>query len=78
MTTPASCTTKQAIQTKPGSVGASFGYVCNENICKNAAHVQNILCEFERDPRLGLLCPPFPHARAVFHEHVLQRLGPQL
>lgn len=51
---------KKAIQTKPGSVGASFGYVCNENICKNAAHVQNILTEFEKDPHLGLLCPPFP------------------
>ena len=51
---------KKAVQTKPGSVGGSFGYVCNENVCKNADHVLNILCEFERDPRLGLLCPPFP------------------
>lgn len=51
---------KKAIQTKPGSVGASFGYVCIENICKNAAHVRNILTEFEKDPYLGLLCPPFP------------------
>ena len=51
---------KKAIQTKPGSVGASFGYVCNENVCKNAAHVQNVLLEFEHDPRLGLLCPPYP------------------
>ena len=51
---------KKAIQTKPGSVGASFGYVCNENVCKNAAHVLNILCEFENDPYLGILCPPFP------------------
>ena len=41
---------KKAIQTKPGSVGASFGYVCNENVCKNAAHVLNVLCEFENDP----------------------------
>ena len=44
----------------PGSVGASFGYVCNENVCKNAAHVLNVLCEFEKDPYLGILCPPFP------------------
>ncbi|PWM56369.1 MAG: rhamnan synthesis protein F [Subdoligranulum variabile] len=51
---------KKAIQTKPGSVGASFGYVCNENVCKNAAHVRNVLCEFERDPYLGILCPPYP------------------
>lgn len=51
---------KKAIQTKPGSVGAGFGYVCNENICKNADHVLNILTEFEKDPYLGLLCPPFP------------------
>ena len=51
---------KKAIQTKPGSVGASFGYVCNENICKNAAHVLNVLCEFEKDPYLGILCPPYP------------------
>ena len=51
---------KKAIQTKPGSVGASFGYVCNENVCKNAAHVLNVLCEFENDPYLGILCPPYP------------------
>ena len=56
---------KKAIQTKPGSVGASFGYVCNENICKNADHVLNILCEFEKDPRLGILCPPFPHMDCI-------------
>ena len=46
---------KKAIQTKPGSVGASFGYVCNENICKNADYVLNVLTEFEKDPYLGLL-----------------------
>ena len=51
---------KKAIQTRPGSVGASFGYVCNENVCKNAAHVLNVLCEFARDPYLGILCPPYP------------------
>ncbi len=51
---------KKAIQTRPGSVGASFGYVCNENVCKNAAHVLNVLCEFEKDPYLGILCPPYP------------------
>ncbi len=51
---------KKAIQTKPGSVGASFGYVCNENVCKNSAHVINVLCEFENDPYLGILCPPYP------------------
>lgn len=51
---------KKAVQTKPGSVGASFGYICNENICKNASYVQNVLCEFEKDPYLGILCPPFP------------------
>lgn len=51
---------KKAIQTKPGSVGAGFGYICNENICKNADYVRNVLLEFERDPYLGLLCPPYP------------------
>lgn len=51
---------KKAVQTRPGSVGAGFGYVCNENICKNAAHVLNVLCEFENDPYLGMLCPPYP------------------
>ena len=51
---------KKAIQTRPGSVGASFGYVCNENVCKNTAHVLNVLCEFEKDPYLGILCPPYP------------------
>ena len=57
---------KKAVQTKPGSVGASFGYVCNENVCRSASHVLNILTEFEQDPYLGLLCPPFPSHGAYF------------
>ena len=57
---------KKAIQTKPGSVGASFGYVCNENVCHSSAHVLNVLTEFEKDPYLGILCPPFPTHGAYF------------
>ncbi|MDD4851146.1 MAG: rhamnan synthesis F family protein [Gemmiger sp.] len=57
---------KKAIQTKPGSVGASFGYICTENICKNAAYVRNVLNEFEADPYLGILCPPYPTHGAYF------------
>jgi rhamnosyltransferase len=57
---------KKAVQTKPGSVGASFGYVCNENICKSAEYVGNVLAEFENDPYLGILCPPYPHHGAYF------------
>ena len=67
---------KKAVQTKPGSVGASFGYVCNENICKNADHVLNILCEFERDERLGLLCPPFPTHGLYFMNMCSNGWGP--
>lgn len=67
---------KKAIQTKPGSVGASFGYVCNENICKNADHVLNILCEFEKDPRLGILCPPFPTHGLYFMNMCSNGWGP--
>ncbi len=67
---------KKAIQTKPGSVGASFGYVCNENVCKNADHVLNVLCEFEKDPRLGILCPPFPTHGLYFMNMCSNGWGP--
>lgn len=67
---------KKAVQTKPGSVGASFGYVCNENVCKNAAHVLNVLCEFEKDPRLGILCPPFPTHGLYFMNMCSNGWGP--
>ncbi|MCI6175015.1 rhamnan synthesis F family protein [bacterium] len=67
---------KKAIQTKPGSVGASFGYVCNENICKNSTHVLNILTEFEKDPYLGLLCPPFPTHGVYFMNLCSNGWGP--
>ena len=67
---------KKAVQTKPGSVGASFGYVCNENICKNPDHVLNILCEFEKDPRLGILCPPFPTHGLYFMNMCSNGWGP--
>ena len=67
---------KKAIQTKPGSVGASFGYVCNENICKNADYVLNVLTEFEKDPYLGLLCPPFPTHGVYFMNMCSNGWGP--
>lgn len=67
---------KKAIQTKPGSVGASFGYVCNENVCKNPDHVLNVLCEFEKDPRLGILCPPFPTHGLYFMNMCSNGWGP--
>ena len=57
---------KKAVQTKPGSVGASFGYICNENVCRSRDHVLNVLTEFEKDPFLGILCPPFPTHWAYF------------
>ena len=69
---------KKAIQTRPGSVGASFGYVCNENVCKNAAHVLNVLCEFERDPYLGILCPPYPTHGLYFMNMCSGGWGPNL
>ena len=67
---------KKAIQTKPGSVGTSFGYVCNENICKNADYVLNVLTEFEKDPYLGLLCPPFPTHGVYFMNMCSNGWGP--
>lgn len=67
---------KKAIQTKPGSVGASFGYVCNENICRSKDHVLNVLTEFEKDPFLGILCPPFPTHGAYFLNMCSSGWGP--
>ncbi len=42
--------------------GAGFGYVCNENVCKNSAHVLNVhQCEFEEGTLyLGILLPAVP------------------
>ena len=48
------------------------------NVCKNAAHVLNILCEFENDPYLGILCPPFPARGLYFMNMCSGGWGPQL
>lgn len=57
---------KKAGQSKPGSVGESFGYKCAENVLHNKAYVYRILKLFYENERLGLLSPPEPNHAEYF------------
>ena len=52
---------KKVKQLLPESKGASFSYKCFENILASKEYVQNILCTFEKESRLGMLMPPPPN-----------------
>ncbi len=52
---------KKVAQLDQGIKGEAFSYKCFENILKNKIFVENILDEFEKNPRLGLLMPPPPN-----------------
>lgn len=49
------------------TIGDSFRYCMWENTVKNAEYIDNILCTFEENPRLGLLSPPEPYHADHFH-----------
>ena len=51
---------KKVTQEKPGTVGIGFAYICYKNVLESRAYVENILSLFERNPHLGVLCPPKP------------------
>lgn len=57
---------KKVTQIKPGSVGESWGYMCLENILGSREFVENVLCTFEDNPRLGILAPP-PPCHSVYY-----------
>ncbi|MPL95146.1 hypothetical protein SDC9_41312 [bioreactor metagenome] len=52
---------KKVSQLNLGIKGEAFSYQCFENILKSKEYVENILNEFEDNPRLGLLTPPPPN-----------------
>lgn len=51
---------KKVVQAVPRTIGASWAYLCFENLLSNKTYVENIISEFERDPFLGMLQPPLP------------------
>lgn len=51
---------KKTTQIKPYCIGRSFAYQCWENNLASREYVENIICAFEENPRMGLLTPPPP------------------
>lgn len=51
---------------KPGLIGEGFLNKCFESIFKNETYVRNILVLFNKDPRLGILCPLPPNHAVYF------------
>ncbi len=52
---------KKTKQIEPFCQGESFSYKCFENCLATKEYVENILCTFEENPRLGMLMPPPPN-----------------
>lgn len=57
---------KKTDHLKPGTVGSGFAYKCFENIIYNRHFVNNVICLFEENPRLGILSPPAPNHADLF------------
>lgn len=51
---------KKVYQLQPMSLGGSWGFKCFENTLKNRTFIENVITEFEDNPKLGMLCPPIP------------------
>lgn len=52
---------KKVTQLDSGIMGYHFSERCFENILGSREYVNNIICKFESEPFLGLLCPPPPN-----------------
>lgn len=48
------------------TVGQSFMDILWENSIKNEIYIENIISQFEKEPRLGLLSPPAPYMSNFF------------
>lgn len=51
---------KKSTQTSPRTVGRSFAYQCMENVLGSNHYVNNVICTFAREGRMGMLVPPYP------------------
>jgi rhamnosyltransferase len=58
---------KKVTQLKPYSIGQGFADKCFENILATKGYVQNILKQFEGNPRLGMLMPNPPNHADYFN-----------
>lgn len=54
------CHDKKSFQVS-GSVGEGFNYKCFENTLYSEDYIYNVIETFEKNPRLGILCPPEPN-----------------
>lgn len=57
---------KKTAQLKPGTVGEGFAYKCFENTLHNKNYVYNVINEFLKEPRLGIMSPPGPNHGPYF------------
>lgn len=57
---------KKAAQIVPGSVGVGFAYKCYKNTLYNRDFVYNVIETFRKNPRLGIISPPFPNHADYF------------
>lgn len=52
---------KKTTQVNPGTVGEGFLNKCFENVLRSRDFVNNVVCLFEENQRLGILSPPGPN-----------------
>ena len=52
---------KKTTQVNPGTVGEGFLNKCFENVLRSSDFVNNVICLFEENKRLGILSPPGPN-----------------
>lgn len=56
--------------------GRTFSEHCFRNILVSGPFVRNVIRTFQAQPRLGLLCPPPPHASAYYNTIGITEWGP--
>ncbi len=59
------CHDKKSTQVA-GSIGEAFNYKCFENTLYSEDFIYNVIETFEKNPRLGVLCPPEPNHADYF------------
>ncbi|WP_194948329.1 rhamnan synthesis F family protein [Actinomyces trachealis] len=57
---------KKVTQLYPMSIGEGFALKCFENLLPTPAFVQNVIAQFDQEPRLGMLMPTPPNHAEYF------------
>ena len=66
---------KKSMQDRPLTIGRGFAQRCLENTLASKEYVINILGIFQKNPRLGILCPP-PVIHGPYRLYPPNRWGP--